>query len=156
MFISSQMYSRSLLVILVDTATVLQKFMINTCYISNIKKILRGGGPIVTSGSEMTASGVPLFTSGVQLIVSGTVCFRCPDVHSDVTTNVQVFTSGTSMTVLDVHFRLQFDSIMIHFRFRTLVQRHKPVVDCGCLHRAGLFKVTIEKTINCFLLMYLG
>ena len=126
MFLSSQMYSRSLLVILVDTATVLQKFMISTCYISNTKGILRGGGgPIVTSGSEMTASGVPLFTSGVQLIVSGTVCFRCPDVHSDVTTNVQVFTSGTSMTVLDVHFRLQFDSIMIHFRFRTLVQRHR-------------------------------
>ena len=126
MFISSQMYSRSLLVILVDTATVLQKFMISTCHISNIQRILRGGGgPIVTSGSEMTASGVPLFTSGVQLIFSGAVCFRCPDVHSDVTTNVQVFTSGTSMTVLDVHFRLQFVSIMIHFRFRTLVQRHR-------------------------------
>ena len=87
------MYSRSLLVILVDTATVLQKFMISTCYISNIKRIFRGG-QIVTSGSEMTASGVPLFTSGVQLIVSGAVLFRCPDVHSDVTTNVQVFTSG--------------------------------------------------------------
>ena len=94
------MYSRSLLVILVDTATVLQKFMISTCYISNTKRILRRGGPIVTSGSEMTASGVPLFTSGVQLIVSGTVCFRWQVPRCSLRCHYEC--SG-------IHFRYQYD-----------------------------------------------
>ena len=104
------MYSTSVLVMFVDTVTVLQSSY--SVYIYAASEVSMGslGGPIVTSGSEMTASGVPLSTSGVQLTSSGAVCFRCPGVHSDVTTHVQAFTSGTTMTVSNVHFRFLYSS----------------------------------------------
>ena len=45
------------------------------------------------------------------------------------------------------------DSCLIHLSDHILKNQDK---GCGSLHRAGLFEVIIEKTINCFLLMYLG
>ena len=118
--------------------------------------ILRGAQSLhpvpVQSASGVQVShvttNVQVYTSGVQV--------------SHVTTNVQVYTSGSTMTfhmvvsgttttVSSVHFRFQFEGIkdtlpVSIFWFNIT----GTVVDCGCLHRAGLFEVTIEKTINCF------
>ena len=111
----------------------------------------------VTTNDQVFTSGVQVshVTTNVQVYTSGVQV-------SHVTTNVQVYTFGSTMTVSDGRFRYHYNCfkrslpVPIGWHKDTLpvsifwFNITGTVVDCGSLHRAGLFEVTIEKTINCF------